>query len=103
MSDDINTQNEKWLGRLVKTKYDTNFIINKFSLKLRPFYTIHKSNDQVLELPACGRQTQSNLACPNGEGGCLVGQQCDWMVPCLSITLGQEQLIPAPVQKTCQH
>jgi hypothetical protein len=46
----VSTQNEKWLGQLVKTKYDTNFIINKFSLELHPFYTIHKSNDQCVNV-----------------------------------------------------
>jgi len=39
--DDINTENEKRLGRLVKAKYDTDyFIIDKFPMELRPFYTM---------------------------------------------------------------
>ncbi|KAI0318974.1 hypothetical protein OF83DRAFT_875380 [Amylostereum chailletii] len=39
--DDINTENEKRLGRLVKAKYDTDyFIIDKFPAELRPFYTM---------------------------------------------------------------
>ncbi|KAI0304871.1 aspartyl-tRNA synthetase [Russula brevipes] len=39
--DDINTENEKRLGRIVKAKYDTDyFIIDKFPMELRPFYTM---------------------------------------------------------------
>jgi len=39
--DDINTENEKRLGRIVKAKYDTDyFIIDKFPMDLRPFYTM---------------------------------------------------------------
>ncbi|KAG1718348.1 hypothetical protein EDB19DRAFT_1798055 [Suillus lakei] len=47
--DDINTENEKRLGRLVKAKYDTDyFIIDKFPLELRPFYTMPDPNDPTL-------------------------------------------------------
>ncbi|KAI0043211.1 aspartyl-tRNA synthetase [Auriscalpium vulgare] len=39
--DDINTENEKRLGRIVKKKYETDyFIIDKFPAELRPFYTM---------------------------------------------------------------
>lgn len=42
------TENEKRLGRLVKAKYDTDyFIIDKFPLELRPFYTMPDPNDPV--------------------------------------------------------
>ncbi|KAH9082062.1 aspartyl-tRNA synthetase [Lactarius deliciosus] len=35
------TENEKRLGRIVKAKYDTDyFIIDKFPMELRPFYTM---------------------------------------------------------------
>ncbi|KIJ68384.1 hypothetical protein HYDPIDRAFT_165245 [Hydnomerulius pinastri MD-312] len=44
--DDINTENEKRLGRLIKAKYDTDyFIIDKFPLALRPFYTMPDPED----------------------------------------------------------
>ncbi|KAF8519062.1 hypothetical protein JB92DRAFT_2900429 [Gautieria morchelliformis] len=47
--DDINTENEKRLGRIVKEKYDTDyFIIDKFPLALRPFYTMPDPNDPTL-------------------------------------------------------
>ncbi|KAJ7225463.1 hypothetical protein GGX14DRAFT_420617 [Mycena pura] len=47
--DDINTENEKRLGRLVKAKYDTDyFIIDKFPLELRPFYTMPDPEDPTL-------------------------------------------------------
>jgi len=47
--DDINTENEKRLGRIVKEKYDTDyFIIDKFPLELRPFYTMPDPNDPTL-------------------------------------------------------
>ncbi|KAG0708921.1 hypothetical protein DFH29DRAFT_889706 [Suillus ampliporus] len=47
--DDINTENEKRLGRIVKAKYDTDyFIIDKFPLELRPFYTMPDPNDPTL-------------------------------------------------------
>ena len=42
------TENEKRLGRLVKAKYDTDyFIIDKFPMALRPFYTMPDPEDEV--------------------------------------------------------
>lgn len=42
------TENEKRLGRIVKAKYKTDyFIIDKFPLALRPFYTMPESADPV--------------------------------------------------------
>ncbi|KAK9459921.1 uncharacterized protein V1516DRAFT_696599 [Lipomyces oligophaga] len=39
--DDLNTENEKFLGKLVKEKYDTDFyILDKFPMAARPFYTM---------------------------------------------------------------
>ena len=47
------TENEKRLGRLVKAKYDTDyFIIDKFPLELRPFYTMPDPEDPVSVLLA---------------------------------------------------
>ncbi|KAI0002011.1 hypothetical protein BJV77DRAFT_1077785 [Russula vinacea] len=47
--DDINTENEKRLGRIVKAKYDTDyFIIDKFPMALRPFYTMPDPNSPEL-------------------------------------------------------
>ena len=44
------TENEKRLGRLVKAKYKTDyFIIDKFPLALRPFYTMPDPSDPVCE------------------------------------------------------
>jgi aspartyl-tRNA synthetase len=45
---DINTENEKRLGRLVRAKYDTDYyILDKFPLALRPFYTMPDAADPV--------------------------------------------------------
>lgn len=42
------TENEKRLGRIVKAKYDTDyFIIDKFPMELRPFYTMPDPEDPV--------------------------------------------------------
>ncbi|TFK77047.1 aspartyl-tRNA synthetase [Pluteus cervinus] len=47
--DDINTENEKRLGRIIKAKYDTDyFIIDKFPMALRPFYTMPDPQDPTL-------------------------------------------------------
>ncbi|TFK57233.1 aspartyl-tRNA synthetase [Heliocybe sulcata] len=47
--DDINTENEKRLGRIIKAKYDTDyFIIDKFPMELRPFYTMPDPDDPTL-------------------------------------------------------
>ncbi|KZV99070.1 aspartate-tRNA ligase [Exidia glandulosa HHB12029] len=47
--DDINTENEKRLGRLVREKYQTDyFIIDKFPMELRPFYTMADPNNPGL-------------------------------------------------------
>lgn len=45
-TEDLSTPNEKLLGRLVKAKYDTDFyILDKFPLSIRPFYTMPDPND----------------------------------------------------------
>ncbi|GAA5810585.1 Aspartate--tRNA ligase, cytoplasmic [Mucor flavus] len=39
--DDLSTANEKFLGKLVKEKYHTDFyVLDKFPLAIRPFYTM---------------------------------------------------------------
>jgi len=39
--DDLSTPNEKFLGKLVRAKYDTDFyILDKYPLAIRPFYTM---------------------------------------------------------------
>jgi len=44
--DDLSTPAEKLLGRLVKAKYDTDFfILDKFPLAVRPFYTMPDPSD----------------------------------------------------------
>ena len=44
----LSTENEKRLGRIVKAKYDTDyFIIDKFPMGLRPFYTMPDPEDPV--------------------------------------------------------
>ncbi|KAF8526472.1 hypothetical protein JB92DRAFT_2872044 [Gautieria morchelliformis] len=48
----LSTENEKRLGRIVKEKYDTDyFIIDKFLLELRRFYTMPDPNDPVGLVP----------------------------------------------------
>lgn len=40
------------MGRLIKAKYDTDYyIIDKFPIALRPFYTMRDSEDPVSTLP----------------------------------------------------
>jgi aspartyl/asparaginyl-tRNA synthetase len=42
------TENEKRLGRIVKAKFNTDyFIIDKFPMALRPFYTMPDPEDPV--------------------------------------------------------
>ena len=44
------TENEKRLGRIVKAKYKTDyFIMDKFPLALRPFYTMPDPTDPVCD------------------------------------------------------
>ncbi|KAL5251727.1 hypothetical protein ACHWQZ_G014772 [Mnemiopsis leidyi] len=44
--DDLSTPQEKFLGKLVKAKYDTDFyILDKFPLEIRPFYTMPCPHD----------------------------------------------------------
>ena len=44
--DDLSTENEKFLGKLVREKYDTDFfILDKFPLAVRPFYTMPDPED----------------------------------------------------------
>ncbi|CAH0773191.1 unnamed protein product [Bemisia tabaci] len=47
--DDLSTPDEKLLGRLVKAKYSTDFyILDKFPLAVRPFYTMPDPHDPKL-------------------------------------------------------
>jgi len=44
--DDLSTPDEKFLGKLVKAKYDTDFyILDKYPLAVRPFYTMPDPNN----------------------------------------------------------
>lgn len=44
--EDLSTPNEKFLGRLVKERYRTDFyILDKYPLCVRPFYTMPDPND----------------------------------------------------------
>lgn len=44
--EDLSTENEKFLGKLVREKYDTDFyILDKFPLAIRPFYTMPDAKD----------------------------------------------------------
>lgn len=45
--DDLTTANEKLLGKIVREKYQTDFfILDKFPLAVRPFYTMPDPNDK---------------------------------------------------------
>ncbi|XP_065200508.1 aspartate--tRNA ligase, cytoplasmic [Planococcus citri] len=47
--DDLSTPDEKLLGRLVKTKYDTDFyILDKYPLAVRPFYTMPDPDNEKM-------------------------------------------------------
>ena len=51
----LSTENEKRLGRIVKKKYDTDyFIVDKFPMDLRPFYTMpdpeNEASERILKL-----------------------------------------------------
>lgn len=49
--EDLSTPSEKLLGRLVKAKYDTDFyMLDKFPLAVRPFYTMPDPNNPVNEI-----------------------------------------------------
>lgn len=52
--EDLSTPNEKLLGRLVKAKYDTDFyILDKFPLAIRPFYTMPDPENPVSYIGNC--------------------------------------------------
>lgn len=45
---DLSTPAEKFLGKLVKEKYKTDFyILDKFPLAIRPFYTMPDPHNKV--------------------------------------------------------
>lgn len=47
--DDLSTENEKKLGDIIKEKYDTDFfIMDKYPLAVRPFYTMPDPNNPKL-------------------------------------------------------
>ncbi|QPG75147.1 aspartate--tRNA ligase dps1 [Brettanomyces nanus] len=44
--DDLTTENEKFLGKIVRDKYDTDFyVLDKFPAAIRPFYTMPDPDD----------------------------------------------------------
>ncbi|KAG5653060.1 hypothetical protein H0H81_002440 [Sphagnurus paluster] len=48
-TDDMNTENEKRLGGLIRAKYDTDYyIIDKFPMEIRPFYTMPDPEDTTV-------------------------------------------------------
>lgn len=60
MHDDYSTENEKRLGRLVKAKYNTDyFIIDKFPMELRPFYTMPDPENPVSVFPPRSRPQEN--------------------------------------------
>jgi aspartyl-tRNA synthetase len=49
--EDLTTANEKFLGKLVKQKYGTDFfMLDKYPLAVRPFYTMPDPNNPVINL-----------------------------------------------------
>lgn len=49
--EDLSTENEKLLGKLVRQKYSTDFfILDKFPLAVRPFYTMPDPNHPVIRM-----------------------------------------------------
>ncbi|KAI0987710.1 hypothetical protein GJ496_005272 [Pomphorhynchus laevis] len=47
--DDLSTTNERFLGKLVKMQYGTDFfILDKYPLSLRPFYTMPDAENPIL-------------------------------------------------------
>ena len=56
------TENEKRLGKLMKIKYDTDYyIIDKFPMALRPFYTMPDPEDPVGASFICSGDLYSSL------------------------------------------
>lgn len=50
--DDLSTETERVLGRLVREKYKTDFfMLDKFPLAVRPFYTMPNPGDMVARFP----------------------------------------------------
>lgn len=48
LTEDLSTENERTLGKLVREKYETDFyILDKFPLAVRPFYTMPDPEDSV--------------------------------------------------------
>ena len=66
--DDLNTENERALGKLIKEKYNTDFyILDKFPLSARPFYTMPDPQD--------GRYSNSYDMFVRGEEICSGAQR----------------------------
>lgn len=54
--DDMSTSNEKALGKIIKAKYNTDYyIIDKFPLEIRPFYTMPDPTNPVRTCQALHR------------------------------------------------
>ena len=52
--DDLSTENEKKLGNIIKEKYNTDFyIMDKYPLSVRPFYTMPDPNVSMYLIVSC--------------------------------------------------
>lgn len=60
----FSTENEKRLGRLIKAKHDTDYyIIDKFPMALRPFYTMPDPEDPVRFCYSSREECMDHLLC----------------------------------------
>jgi hypothetical protein len=57
--DDMSTSSEKALGKIIKAKYNTDYyIIDKFPLEIRPFYTMPDPTNPVSTCPSSAERHQ---------------------------------------------
>lgn len=80
--DDLSTRAEQRLGQLIKEKYGADFyIIDKFPLEVRPFYTMPDPEDSVSSLAAVSTAYPDRLYA-NSDGqirttsSCAVKRSC---------------------------
>lgn len=61
--DDMSTSSEKALGKIIKAKYNTDYyIIDKFPLEIRPFYTMPDPTNPVRSWPPSADRHQDSSA-----------------------------------------
>ena len=96
--DDMSTSSEKALGKIIKQKYGTDYyIIDKFPLEIRPFYTMPDPSDPVRPPPPSPLLARSSLTDPPSDRAQKLSNSYDFFMRGEEILSGAQRVHEAPL------